>query len=354
VTIQGGWDIKASYISLDCFNNLVKAGSDGITVEPKINGVDITNNIIDGSAQTSPGSGIGFGYGSGPSDYPTNIYVARNYIHDVGTGWWMYCSNCRFEDNEIYHLQGHEPGSDHDYMDVWGDKTVIHHNYMHGNTIGGCQGYDCHMDCVQMWTWGNHVSTNITFDSNVCFNHHEGIIVQGNGAGNWTVTNNVFAYGPIADGSGNTNHGWCTLFEGSGGHSILNNTCVAAATGVRSGASAVLRNNIHYNCGTNPFDFGGGSATEMNNILFSAGTTYSKNSYPNDTLNSDPKFINVAGSNYRIQATSAAKDIGANIGVTLDLTGAARPQGTGFDIGAYEYGGTQAPQPPTNVTAAIR
>jgi predicted outer membrane repeat protein len=54
-------------------------------------------------------------------------------------------------------------------------------------------------------------------------------------------------------------------------------------------------------------------------------------------LNSNPQFVNPASGDYHLAASSPAIDAGTNAGVTTDLDGIVRPQGRGYDIGAYEY-----------------
>jgi len=54
------------------------------------------------------------------------------------------------------------------------------------------------------------------------------------------------------------------------------------------------------------------------------------------SLSGDPQFIDPAGQDYRLGAGSAAIDRGLELGVPVDILGAARPQGGGVDIGAYE------------------
>jgi hypothetical protein len=64
-------------------------------------------------------------------------------------------------------------------------------------------------------------------------------------------------------------------------------------------------------------------------------------SHTNDR-SGDPAFVDPATWDYHIGASSAAIDQGVGAGVTTDLDGDSRPQGSGYDIGADEYTGTAA------------
>jgi hypothetical protein len=142
-----------SWVNLDCFS--LNGTTAGIDVEATSSHLQITNNVIKGTtALGTNATGLYIaGAGTVPStSYSNNITVANNFITQ-STGIYSACSSCNFHDNEIFYLMGSEPkpGSDHDYMDMWGVNTVIRHNYMHGNTINSCDGFDCHMDCIQTW-----------------------------------------------------------------------------------------------------------------------------------------------------------------------------------------------------------
>jgi hypothetical protein len=52
----------------------------------------------------------------------------------------------------------------------------------------------------------------------------------------------------------------------------------------------------------------------------------------------DPKLVNPAAGDFRLQAGSPAIDKGYPNGLTTDKDGNARPRGNGVDIGAYEFG----------------
>ena len=52
----------------------------------------------------------------------------------------------------------------------------------------------------------------------------------------------------------------------------------------------------------------------------------------------DPKFVNAANLDFRLQSTSVLIDKGITISPAFnDKNGITRPQGTAWDIGAFEY-----------------
>jgi predicted outer membrane repeat protein len=50
----------------------------------------------------------------------------------------------------------------------------------------------------------------------------------------------------------------------------------------------------------------------------------------------DPNFVNLALGDLQLEFYSACVDAGAVVALTVDIDGNARPQGAGFDMGAYE------------------
>jgi len=79
------------------------------------------------------------------------------------------------------------------------------------------------------------------------------------------------------------------------------------------------------------------------NILSSSGATISHNLFNGGTpvgtnyVTGNPLFI-TNGSDFHLQATSSAINKGIATGApTVDFDGVTRPQGAGFDIGAFEY-----------------
>lgn len=81
-----------------------------------------------------------------------------------------------------------------------------------------------------------------------------------------------------------------------------------------------------------------------NNLWYGGGAAPSWDTSP---TTADPGFVDVSVKNYRLQGTSAAIDKGIALSgaVTNDYDGNMRPQGSGYDIGAFELSGAMLPAP---------
>jgi hypothetical protein len=174
--------------------------------------------------------------------------------------------------------------------------------------------------------------------------------------------------------AGITNNGT----PGTGTVQVFNNTlsdCSAnnssnaqgsrGAFGVGGGPSTLimnLRDNVaDQNPGEIYIDGGLAQITGDHNLWFGVGTGPSQTI---NNINADPQFVNRAGGDLHIASTSPAKDAGLTIAPAnpfvskqaTDKDGVTRPQGTAFDLGAYEvFAGTVAakPNPPTSVVAVV-
>jgi hypothetical protein len=137
----------------------------------------------------------------------------------------------------------------------------------------------------------------------------------------------------------------------SNDHAVIAGNTIAGATkdgivvGSDSGTTttgALIVNNIITGSQAAISTYWGGSAgsgnVARNNLAFGnksgftgSGITYSKN------VTADPKFVDAAGGNFRLQAGSPALSIAeAGYVPAKDVEGTARPQGAGPDLGAYE------------------
>jgi len=130
-----------------------------------------------------------------------------------------------------------------------------------------------------------------------------------------------------------------------------------------------LRNNVVYqNAGEIYVDGVKSQITGDHNLWFGVGAAPTQTT---NNIDADPVFANRAGNDFHLTSTSTspAKDAGLTVvpnntlvptteqGKAKDKDGVPRPQGTAFDMGAYEYfvGGstTTTENPPPNVRVTV-
>ncbi len=70
-------------------------------------------------------------------------------------------------------------------------------------------------------------------------------------------------------------------------------------------------------------------------------------------ISNSPQFVNLALGDLHLQAGSPCIDAGTAMALTVDLDGNARPQGNGFDMGAYESAGNRPMARQPLATAAV-
>jgi hypothetical protein len=111
-----------------------------------------------------------------------------------------------------------------------------------------------------------------------------------------------------------------------------------------------ISNNIFYQVNTTAINIGGSGVSFSNvrigNNIVSNGTILQVSSgistsgisgLNTNRANADPEMVNPAGFDFHLRGDSLAIDSGATVPVTTDIEGRRRPQGSGFDVGAYEY-----------------
>jgi hypothetical protein len=268
------------------------------------------------------------GYGA-----QSNIDIGWNALHDNPYGKGI----------QIY---GHIAGDTISGLKI--HDNAVYNNTMTGMTLGGSDGgtefvQDALIYNNLIWNNSNGVGTDHM--------NYGGIQIQslGTSVGTYQIYNNTF-------------------YNDSPAHSGVQPGGVISF-GLEGTYSTIVRDNILYATANAPCylyfdDSSSGSrmnVTFSNNLYYGAGTgpngcnwnvgSLSVNSDAN-AVNGDPQFVSASAANFHLNSTSPAINAGMNTGVAMDYDGYARPQGTAYTIGAYEYAsGTSTGQvlPPTNV-----
>jgi len=143
-------------------------------------------------------------------------------------------------------------------------------------------------------------------------NEHDSVFISvGYPCLNHIIQNNIFVVGP------NTGH--------------TNNFIY-----IYPGGSIVSDYNIFYSSGSINYQNGGSSYNNLN--------SWQAAGYDKHSKYLDPKFANLnpnlAAWDFHPTSNSPSIDTGTNVGLTTDLDGKSVPHGNGYDIGAYEYVGS--------------
>lgn len=268
----------------------------GLATNSVISNNSIHNNIM--------GRGITF---SGD-----NVLVDSNTLYKIGgTGIWSAGStNSRITRNHVYEIKGTHANGMSIYQNS--QNTMVDRNYIENSG--------------SMLTFEQ--SSNLTLQNNIFDGHSIGGVYCWGGMSGYTrILNNIFANAPA-------NHNSLGL------------------SGDVSGF--VLRNNI--------IDGGGAVADRSHNVytnlLWNQGAGYGWQLKEGEFIEQDQTklFVNPSNRDYRPLSTGPLINTGSNLttlGTLDDYSGASRPQGSGWDIGAFEYvsngGDTTPPAAPSGL-----
>lgn len=266
--------------------------------------------------------------------YHTGIYLASCSYHTI--------SNNIIHDFYDYGAGGTGGGGDADGIGVSAGNTMPYPDYGH-HIIRNNLVYNCSDDGIDAWSSnGNLVENNEVYNS--------GYGNPGNGGSLPSTWGQ-----PVGDGNG--------FKMGSGGNNtVINNISYSnrwAAFDRNDGDSNKFFNNTAFN---NPIGFNSlnGKTILKNNIAYKntlnvRGTAGVSQSNSWDLNITNPNFVSIIPGSpdfLKLDSLSPAIDVGLNIsgdGVLTDKLGFARPQGLGYDLGAYEYVKPIKPPPPPPV-----
>ena len=251
-----------------------------------------------------------------------NLHVHHNGTTSKDHGFYIETSYNLVESCDVHHNSGNGGKffSGHKTFDgakvLSANYNVARYNTLHDNS---------QQSPPDGWTFGWLLASGIENEAygNIAYNNNIGF-ATGNGATDAKLYNNVsydnHLYGILVYGN----------WGGSNDTKVYCNTVyqnVLYGIAVKNDAADTLvRNNISY----------GNGPDSSRNIWLEIGAsprTVSSHNYVKD-----PKFIDPASKDFRLQASSPAINEGTIIPeISIDIDRNTRPQGPSFDIGAYEF-----------------
>jgi len=257
--------------------------------------------------------------------------VKNNHVHHSGPGTnggegidaKDGSSNGKIFDNYVHDIQGERTGI---YMDSWDDHTFnieVYRNIIHDSGAG-----------ISLASEKGGLLENIKIYNNIIYSNRS----NGLEIGDWGVLG--ISQRPIQN------------------IKFINNTVYKNGSSVWGGGiqlenedatNVVVRNNIFSQNVLFQIsnEASGSNLTVDHNLIHNYTGAYEYEIRGTDYVEGDPKFVNPSGADFHLQAGSPAIDQGASTDAPSDdYEGNQRPQGAGYDIGAYEYTEATSSQSP--------
>jgi parallel beta-helix repeat protein len=279
--------------------------------------------------------------------------TVRNGVFGDNFRWGIFTDfsdDLLIENNECYGSQN-EHGI---YVSNSGDRPVLRGNRVHDNVASGIQLN------ADLSSGGDGIITGALIEGNVIYGNGTagGAAINLDGVQDSVVRNNLL-YGNHATGIVNY-HGDGAV--GPSGMQILHNTVDQAADGRwalliwNSDGPNVVRNNILYNrhptrgsitylvpqdvlTTDSDYNVMDKVTPDDDGIIYTLAQWQALGHEPHSVLPGSlaSLFVNANGGDYHLPSGSPAVDAGQTLAsVTVDLEGRPRPQGTAYDVGAYE------------------
>lgn len=296
---------------IDCGNNPATARS---TWPQSQNGhentaIRLTNNAsyvtIDGFEIAYCGykaltSGADTGY-----DHPHNVIFKNNWVHHIrGSAISFYNSHDNIFDSNIIHDYGYPAYAEGSGggIGISGTNLTVTNNIIYNGDDSNCLA-------IQFKT----PNTGAVADDLLYKNS------------NWNVSNNVF--GPTTANC--TSPAKLLIWGRHPNNTVDNNIFYGSKAGISCYQSPILEN---FTMSNNIMPVG---YPLLHSSCLTLGTIIESG-----TINGDPAFVDGSNHIYTLTSTSIALNSGiATNAPNHDILGVLRPQGSGYDIGAYEYNG---------------
>ncbi len=363
---NGVFCANKAYVTIDGLH-ATHTNAHAILIGGVATGVTLQNSTLSWAA----GSGLVLTVDSGNSNR-----IVNNTIHDVDadgiTGYDKTSGSATrtvVEGNTLYNCHKFGMFLRTNYWDIL-------HNTVRdsGNRDMECVGIELYSAGRGEQAAHNRVRYNTVFNIRGGFN--DGSAFESD---RW-CDDNEFSYNVAynCDGPGLTLYGATNAtvlnntFYGNSQNSAMQELCEIrlASTASEFTANAIVKNNLGVatKAGSFAIYLDATTATKApvfsNNLWYSTSgnwyyngaggrdlATWNALSYAGRDLNAAPLFIDAAAQNFRLKPESTGIDRGIDVGQTKDILGAAIPQGSAPDIGAYEFRvPSVAPGAPTGVT----
>ena len=351
VTMKG-FTVKADYISIIGFDisNTASSTNDAVGIYVLGSFCDIEDNYVHFATQ----GGILLWANTGQYAKTSNCVVRNNRLYRNGMmGISVMGQDHLVEDNEIwgtiqYHPNWTNPPSwvDADGITFFGSGHVFRHNYIHDIHYGIPENPNPHIDCFQTYGGDKTAGHDILFDGNYCDNPDtlpelslagKAFQVEG-GSHDLVIRNNITISNLVA------------IFNSTHDITIINNTFFGNPNSeysqgiqMKDSPHFTIQNNIfaYQENGTGSISLDSASESGLKvgyNCVFRNSGDPARPPDPNDVWGLNPLFVNEDAGDFHLQSGSPCVDSGKDLGdsVRRDYDGKRRPQGSTYDIGAFE------------------
>jgi hypothetical protein len=248
---------------------------------------------------------------------PSDIHIAYNEIYQCQECVWLFGRRCVFENNYVHRVTNQIGSGDADYMRPYGVDQTIRYNTMGGTKLDEIGG--AHLDICQYFDTNGHHGRRFDVSYNVLTDFGELFMGEmkhsADLAGDWTFHHNI----------GSKSWAWAICNIGIPRVRTANNTFYDIKwNGVgtwefksesrhNKAEGCVIQNNIMQKIGQAMSTKGDANPQRDHNMIFQCGTNAVGEK---DLVNVDPKMVDPANGNFRLQKGSPAIGVGEG-GVTI-------------------------------------